>query len=623
MRRDDEHHVSRAGSETSSPTRARVLLVDDQPANLLALEALLAPLGQEIVCASSGEAALAEVASRDFAVIVLDVNMPRLDGFATARLMKQFERSARVPILFLTGLADDAAALFRAYAQGGVDYLIKPIDPEMMRAKVRVFVDLHLKTLEIAHQAELLRQRERELSEKRYAELLESSARRPAQLLAISTALAGALTPADVARTLLDHAIVALEVQAGCVLHRSGQRTTFEVVDARGFDAPELDALGRADTLAPAVEQGLVLVERASLNVGGQAPPHPPSENSATSLRSASLAGAAAVTSAEERGAVVAIVPLSLDGNMVGAVALAFGRGRAPSDADRAICQVLGRQCAQALERSYLYEAEETARLQAEQATRSRDDMLAIVSHDLRNPLATILMSTEQLDRTAERTSLDAERARRLVQRIHRCAARMNHLIQDLLDLASLDSGRFSITKDSVSAEALVHEAAGLMAPLARARGIDLTPEVQPGLSAVQCDHQRLLQVFENLVGNALKFTPDGGRIGISARADAEQLILSVSDTGTGISADHVPHVFDRYWQSKRSGSGGVGLGLAIARALVEAHGGKIWVESEVGVGSTFWFTIPCDSSARSGQRARVTGQATPAPREVRYRDFK
>jgi signal transduction histidine kinase/FixJ family two-component response regulator len=597
MRRDDEHHVSRAGTETSSPTRARVLLVDDQPANLLALEALLAPLGQEIVCASSGEAALAEVASRDFAVIVLDVNMPRLDGFATARLMKQFERSARVPILFLTGLADDAAALFRAYAQGGVDYLIKPIDPEMMRAKVRVFVDLHLKTLEIAQQAELLRQRERELSEKRYAELLESSARRPAQLLAISTALAGALTPADVARTLLDHAIVALEVPAGCVLHRSGQGTTFEVVDARGFDAPELVALGRADTLAPAAEQGLVLVERASL-VG------------------------AAVTSAVERGAVVAIVPLSVDGNMVGAVALAFGRGRAPSDADRAICQVLGRQCAQALERSYLYEAEEMARLQAEQATRSRDDMLAIVSHDLRNPLATILMSTEQLDRTAEKTPLDADRTRRLVQRIHRCAARMNHLIQDLLDLASLDSGRFSITKDSVSAEALVHEAAGLMAPLARARGIDLTPDVPPGLSAVECDRQRLLQVFENLVGNALKFTPDGGRIGISARADAEQLILSVSDTGTGISADHVPHVFDRYWQS-RSGSGGVGLGLAIARALVEAHGGRIWVESEVGVGSTFWFTIPCESSARSGQRTRVTGQATPAPREVRYRDCK
>jgi len=245
------------GGVIDAAARPCLLIVDDHRASVRMLEEVLAPLGHEVVAAASGEAALARLAQRRFVLVVLDVNMPGLDGFATARLMKAHPRGRDIPIVFLTGAAEDAGTIFRAYAQGGVDYLTKPVDAEMLRAKVRVFVELHLKTEEIRQQAALLAQRERQLADQRYADLAERSARRPAELLAISAALSGALTPVDVGRVLLERAMVAVDAGAAAVLHQPVGSDALQVVHAIGFEVDELRALASAapadDGAAPRV----------------------------------------------------------------------------------------------------------------------------------------------------------------------------------------------------------------------------------------------------------------------------------------------------------------------------------------------------------------------------------
>jgi len=228
---------------------------------------------------------------------------------------------------------------------------------------------------------------------------------------------------------------------------------------------------------------------------------------------------------------------------------------------------------------------------QAQEALRAREDLLAIVSHDLRNPLGVVLASTALLLKANLPTDKQ-ERARRQVEAIQRAGNRMNRLIRDLLDFASIQAGRLSVSKNPQDVAAMVSEVLEVMEPLAAPKSLRLTAEVASGL-AIRCDHDRVIQLFSNLIGNAIKFTPDGGLITVRAAPDAEVVRFAVADTGPGISADELPHVFDRYYQAQRKNRDGIGLGLSIARGIVEAHGGRIWVESEEGQGSTFFFTLP------------------------------
>jgi PAS domain S-box-containing protein len=241
---------------------------------------------------------------------------------------------------------------------------------------------------------------------------------------------------------------------------------------------------------------------------------------------------------------------------------------------------------------------------EAQEAVRAREDLLAIVSHDLRNPLGVVLASTALLLK-ANLPPDKQERARRQVEAIQRAGNRMNRLIRDLLDFASIQAGRLSVSLRPQDVATMVNEVLEVTEPIAAPKGLRLVAEVAPGL-AIRCDHDRIIQLFSNLVGNAVKFTPEGGTITVrAAPAPDEQVVrFSVSDTGPGIPADELPHVFDRYYQAQRKNREGIGLGLSIARGIVEAHGGRIWVESheaepgkeaEPGTGSTFFFTLPPD----------------------------
>jgi two-component system, sensor histidine kinase and response regulator len=231
----------------------------------------------------------------------------------------------------------------------------------------------------------------------------------------------------------------------------------------------------------------------------------------------------------------------------------------------------------------------ELLKQKAEAATRVRDEVLATVSHDLKNPLGTIFTSsTLLLD-----MEMSPDAVRRQLEIIRRTAQRMDRLIQDLLDVSRLEAGHFSLELQPEAAASLVAEAHELLASMAQTKNISVTTHVSDDDVLVNADRNRVLQVFSNLIGNAVKFTEDGGRITLSAGVDGDYMRFSVIDTGTGIPAEDLPRIFDRFWHG--SEGGGSGLGLAIARGIVEAHGGRIEASS-TAAGSTFTFTLPVAS---------------------------
>ncbi len=280
-------------------------------------------------------------------------------------------------------------------------------------------------------------------------------------------------------------------------------------------------------------------------------------------------------------------VPLKVSGTPIGALVLYSSESeRQFNEDDLALAEELARRAALAVENARLYH-------EAQLATRARDQMLGIVAHDLRNPLNTILMASELLE---EVLAPDVQKSRQ-VQTVRRAGKQMNRLIQDLLDVKRIENGRLAVEPRAVRAIALLNEAVDMLRSLASARGLDLALDEAGELPMVQADAQRIHQVFSNLIGNAIKFTPPGGRISVSGRRRGADVHIGVSDTGQGIAADLLPHVFGQFWQASGSDRRGIGLGLAIAKGIVEAHEGRIWVESTVGEGSSFYFTLPVHSA--------------------------
>jgi PAS domain S-box-containing protein len=225
-------------------------------------------------------------------------------------------------------------------------------------------------------------------------------------------------------------------------------------------------------------------------------------------------------------------------------------------------------------------------------AVAARDDMLSIVSHDLRNPVNAVKMLAAAILRAGEEHPLPAEvgdHADVMLQ----AARQMDALIQDLLDVSRLESGRLAVSPRVVAVDRLVSDATETLRPMATQAQLHLAADLPGSLPKADVDPDRIVQVLSNLISNAIKYTPAGGRVEVKAQADEDVVRVSVSDTGIGIADDELPRVFDRFWQSKRTNRSGAGLGLAIARGIVRAHGGRIWIESRVGAGTQVHFTIP------------------------------
>jgi PAS domain S-box-containing protein len=286
------------------------------------------------------------------------------------------------------------------------------------------------------------------------------------------------------------------------------------------------------------------------------------------------------------------VVPIMAGSKPLGALVLLRGENEPPFS-DNVVNRVrtLGELASLSLLRLVALEESERRRLEAEQALRSRDDVLSIVSHDLRNPVSTVSMSASLL-RDADLDLTEAQRATQL-EIISRSAHRMNRLIQDLLDVARIEGRRFNIACRCEDAAPLATEACESFGETARDKGLTLTCSTGRDLPRLMVDRDRVLQVLSNFLNNAIKFTPDGGIIRIDAERRDDVVRYSVRDTGPGIVADDLSRVFDRFWQSKSTAHMGTGLGLAIAKGIAEAHHGRVGVESTQGEGSTFWLELP------------------------------
>ena len=238
------------------------------------------------------------------------------------------------------------------------------------------------------------------------------------------------------------------------------------------------------------------------------------------------------------------------------------------------------------------------------QAIQARDDMMGIVSHDLRNPANAVKMLARSILESSDARALPPDIAER-VEVMRQAAEQMDALIQDLLDITRVDHGRLSVSPKLVDADWLVTRSVDAMRPLAEASGLTLEMVLADRLPTLRVDPDRMLQLLSNLVGNAIKFSSSGGRVTVLAEPTAEGVLFTVRDTGQGIAADALPHVFDRFYQisqlaatSRLGARHGAGLGLPIARGIVEAHGGRIWIESAVGEGTTVRFTAPAAGEA-------------------------
>jgi len=225
-------------------------------------------------------------------------------------------------------------------------------------------------------------------------------------------------------------------------------------------------------------------------------------------------------------------------------------------------------------------------------AVAARDDMLSIVSHDLRNPVNAVKMLAAAILRTGDAAPLPGEVGQHADVMLQ-AAKQMDALIQDLLDVSKLESGRMSMSPRPIAITEILDEATEMLRPGAEQAGVEIRRAAQPRLPSVDVDPDRIVQVLSNLIGNAIKYTPRGGHVTISAEPIDDFLQVTVADTGVGIPEQELPRVFDRFWQSKRTNRSGAGLGLTIARGMVRAHGGRIWIESETGKGTQVHFTVP------------------------------
>jgi signal transduction histidine kinase len=225
----------------------------------------------------------------------------------------------------------------------------------------------------------------------------------------------------------------------------------------------------------------------------------------------------------------------------------------------------------------------------AQDASRAREEMLAVVAHDLRNPLNLVMMTTQLITDTKP----PAERRDQLLAVMQRSARRMNRLIEDLLEVVRQESGQMALDVVEVSVSSMFAQTLEMFQAPAAEKGVSLHVEDIPPELTVRADSERILQVLSNLLGNALKFVPRGGNVIVKAQATGTEVTFAVADTGPGMAKEDMDRLFEKFWQRRRSDKRGVGLGLAIARGIVEAHGGRIWCESHLGVGSTFYFTLP------------------------------
>ena len=557
---------------THQPPVPEVLIVDDQTRNLDALEAMLEPLDCEMVRASSADEALLALLRHDFAAIVLDIRMPGMNGIELARLIKQRKRSQHVPILFLTAHLVDETDVLQGYGAGAVDYLSKPVNADILRSKIGVFIDLFTKTRALAQVNQALQSEVAEREKAQTALLLANhdlERRVQERTAALTRAHLGVRENEERLRMALDVARLAAwewDLTSGRLTWSTDPETLYGFPS--GSFGPELrltrvvhpgDTRQVEDAVANALATGTYEAEYRLLRPDG---------------------GVVWIT---ERGRVVS------------------GEDETPQRM-LGISRDVTTEKEAALDRERLLGDARLARDEAQRQSRLKDDFLASLSHELRTPMNVILgwLSTLETGKPIR----DVYSALAIVKRNAQLQAR---LIDDLLDMSRLSSGNVKLQLGSVDIGSLLQTTIQGLQPAADAKGVQIVASVDNGVSHVTGDSRRLQQVLWNLAHNAVKFTARGGRVDISIRQNNGAVDITVQDTGRGISPSFLPHVFERFRQedaTPTAGTAGLGLGLAITKQLVELHGGSVEASSGgQGTGATFVVRIPAADGSPEDRR--------------------
>jgi signal transduction histidine kinase/DNA-binding response OmpR family regulator len=555
----------------AAPSRASILIVDDRQDKLLVMQAVLEDLRQNIVCVSSGDEALREVLSREFAVILLDVNMPGLDGLETAALIRSRKKSAHTPIIFITADYDDEIHVAKGYALGAVDYIGSPVVPEVLRAKVRVFVDLYL----LAQQAKLQAQEHVVLAEERAARAAaEQQKRRLAMLAEASGNLAASL---DVSATAHELASVVLPLLADVsVLWLAPQpgrlaRTELAWMGSRVAKRPALRSLDGiaeawlAECFARVNETGKAeTIEEAPVEEGAQV-------ERETGIRLRSLIA----------------VPLIARGRTLGVLGLGIGTsGREfDSDAFTVATEIAGR-AAIAMDNALLY-------WKIRDEDQRKTEFLAMLAHELRNPLAPISNAVYVLDAQ----SPDPGKIKWAREIIGRQVKQLVRLVDDLLDLSRITGGKIELKIETLDVGAVVAAAVETSRPNIDLYEHSLSVLVPQQPLQMRGDYARISQVLANLINNAAKYTPRGGRISLTVAQESTDIVFRVRDSGIGIAPEHLSTIFDPFVQIDRASDrsqGGLGIGLTLVRQLVDMQSGSVHAYSEGnGRGSEFVVRLP------------------------------
>ena len=549
--------------------RASILIVDDLAEKLLVFQTVLEDLGQDIVCVRSGSDALKEILKNEFAVILLDVNMPDIDGFETAELIRQYKRSAHTPIIFVTSYADEVQTI-RGYARGAVDYILSPVVPEVLRSKVKVFVDLHLMQRRLRRRAD-----ERvELARAEAARIVaEENTRRSNFLSHASRVLSASLDVETAARQLLEMLVPQFVAKAQVALFdERGEIGLLIAAEATGEELP-----ARLTGRLPAE---LGTAEGAALKAAMAASAPVPTEDAESTIA----------------------MPLATAGGAFGGLLIDAGAARV----DWSSVHELIDRAAIALENARLYrsvqvEIEERRDIEAklQESNRRKDEFLAMLSHELRNPLAPIRTALE----VVRRLSPAEPKLNWATDIMGRQVSHLTRLVEDLLDVARINQGKIALQTESLDLRDVLAHAVETVRPYLETRRHQLVRQAPDTPVWMRGDFARLSQVVANLLNNASKYTEEGGSIELSlAVAPEGQAVISVCDNGIGIDAELLPNVFELFEQGKQSldrSQGGLGVGLTLVRRLVELHGGTVEAASEgPGRGSQFRIRVPCVSEA-------------------------
>ncbi|MBB3194868.1 hybrid sensor histidine kinase/response regulator [Roseateles terrae] len=559
--------------------RANILIVDDLPEKLLVFETILEDLGQNLVIVRSGSEALREVLRREFAVILMDVNMPGIDGLETARLIRGYRRSAHTPIIFVTAYADELQTS-QGYSLGAVDYILSPVIPDVLRSKVRVFVDLYIMQQRLQQQAlERIAIARAEAAQR----AAEENTRRSIFLAQAGRVLADSLD-ADVGmRRLLALLVPRFAPRALLWLRDTGRghERVLRCDAPAGQPETPIYTEGREDVLSE------VLYSSTRDALEALAAPDARCDEGSPS-------GQAMPRCDTGHGVVL---PLVTGERVLGGLLLCDPH-RPP---DWPTLEELAGRAAIAFENARLYgalQAEIIERRQAEnsllEASRRKDEFLAMLSHELRNPLAPIRNAVEVM------RQLGAASDARLGQSISVTDRQVKHLtrlVDELLDVARISQGKIVLKTETVDLTELVSQGLEPVQPLIASQDQTLVVSMPEGPVWMRGDGARLIQVVTNLLHNAAKYTGPQGRIELTLSTNEAGIDLMVRDNGRGIEPSLLPHVFDLFEQGPRGldrTQGGLGVGLTLVQRLVELHHGTVRAHSAgPGQGSEFHVHLP------------------------------